>query len=124
MYYREAVGAILVYDLTQRDSLEAVPYWRADIDKNLKYDDSDFPVVLVGNKIDIADEDPTPKMTKYAKENGYVGFFATSAKENVNVTEAVNLLLETVLDDVVKTETETNIVNLEEQIPEEDSGCC
>ena len=126
MYYREAVGALLVYDLTGQESLEAVPYWKADLDKHLKYDDGNFPVMLIGNKSDIADDIPEAKMKKYAKENGYVDFYATSAKENVNVTEAIHALVDSILNDLDKVrDDDSDTVNVNQNEPKSnESGCC
>ncbi|VVB09735.1 unnamed protein product [Arabis nemorensis] len=47
-YYRGAVGAMLVYDLTNRESFDHIPRWleelRALADKNIV-------IILIGNKI-------------------------------------------------------------------------
>lgn len=51
-FYREANGCILVYDVTNESSLEQLVSWR---DETISRVDPEyfFPVVIVGNKIDL-----------------------------------------------------------------------
>ena len=53
-YYLNADAAIVMYDVTQRDTFEEVSYWLSDIKQNIG---PDQPIVyaIVGNKIDLAD---------------------------------------------------------------------
>merc|ERR1719183_1072440 len=48
-YYRGAAGALLVYDITRRDSFEHVSQWLTEARTNA---DADLVVTLVGNKCD------------------------------------------------------------------------
>mmetsp|Transcript_22426 Transcript_22426/g.44013 ORF Transcript_22426/g.44013 Transcript_22426/m.44013 type:complete len:266 (+) Transcript_22426:179-976(+) len=86
-HYRRAVGALLVYDVTNRKSFEALQSW----DKEL----ADWPlhecIMLVGNKVDLYDpENPdhvSPEEHQKAQQQFmYRGSIRTSAKtgENVN----------------------------------------
>lgn len=50
-YYRGAHGIILVYDVTQRSSLERLEGYIADM---VQIGKPNVPAVLVGNKIDMA----------------------------------------------------------------------
>eukprot|EP01051_Picozoa_sp_SAG22_P012921 SAG22_NODE_1392_length_4514_cov_4.559909_1_plen_246_part_00 len=59
-YYREAVGAIVVYDVTKARSFASVKRWKRELDENVAAlsglpPGSDFalPAVLVGNKADL-----------------------------------------------------------------------
>ena len=51
VYYREAVGAIVVYDVMKPSTLQSVRNWKRDLDHNVH--DADFPTILVGNKVRI-----------------------------------------------------------------------
>ena len=51
-YYRNAVGALLVYDITQRSSFESVEKWIKAIKEHA---DPNIVMILVGNKSDLAD---------------------------------------------------------------------
>ena len=53
VYYKEAVGAILVYDLTRKDTFSAIDRWKTDLDSKVVLPDGrNIPCVLVGNKCD------------------------------------------------------------------------
>ncbi|KAF3677383.1 Ras-related protein RABA4c [Capsicum annuum] len=92
-YYRGAVGAMLVYDITKRQSFDHVARWleelRGHADKNIV-------IMLVGNKTDLGTlrAVPTEDAKEFAeKENLF--FIETSALEATNVETAfVNVLTE------------------------------
>ncbi|CAN4080504.1 unnamed protein product [Withania somnifera] len=92
-YYRGSVGAMLVYDITKRQSFDHVARWleelRVHADKNIV-------IMLVGNKTDLGSlrAVPTEDAKEFAeKENLF--FIETSALEATNVDTAfVNVLTE------------------------------
>jgi len=94
VYYKEAVGALIVFDVTREKTFQAVSKWKTDIDDNL----NNIPVVLLANKCDLADK-PVDKemMNQFCKENNFIGWFETSAKENINIDEAGRFLVEHIL---------------------------
>jgi len=94
VYYKEAVGAFVVFDVTREKTFQAVVKWKADIDENLQ----NIPCVLLANKCDLA-EGPIDKemMDHFCKEHRFIGWFQTSAKENINVEEAGRFLVEHIL---------------------------
>ena len=49
VYYRDAVGAILVYDITDRDSFDKVRTW---VEELRLYLSKDTPIAIAGNKCD------------------------------------------------------------------------
>lgn len=54
VYYREAVAALVVFDLARPDSFEATQKWKNDIDAKVTLPNGDpIPVVLVANKCDL-----------------------------------------------------------------------
>ena len=56
LYYRDAVGAIICYDLTDERSFESVQYWINEMIKNTSYNDGGFVMALAGNKCDMPPE--------------------------------------------------------------------
>ena len=52
MYYRGALGALLIFDLTSYESFEHLPQWIEEIRANVK---NEVPFLLVGNKSDLVD---------------------------------------------------------------------
>lgn len=52
MYYKEAVAALVVYDVTRPKTFEAVPKWKSDLDSKVSLPGGDpIPVVLLANKV-------------------------------------------------------------------------
>ena len=53
MYYQGALGAVIVYDLTNYASFEHLSKWIEEVRINIKYE---IPLLLVGSKSDLADQ--------------------------------------------------------------------
>jgi GTPase SAR1 family protein len=53
LYYREAHGALILFDLTSRESFEAVQFW---MNKLEKMSSDNISKILVGNKSDLKHE--------------------------------------------------------------------
>ena len=85
-YYRGAHGIIIVYDVTDPESYEAVDRWLMEIEK---FAGADVSRMLVGNKCDLEAKRKISKddAAAFATEKG-LPFYETSAKENRNVEEA------------------------------------
>ena len=53
VYYKEAVGAFLVFDLTRASTYEAVTKWKNDLDLKVQLPDGrPVPCVLLANKVE------------------------------------------------------------------------
>ncbi|KAJ0061675.1 hypothetical protein NL108_005829 [Boleophthalmus pectinirostris] len=93
VYYREAVGALVVFDVTRASTFEAVLKWKDDLDSKVTLNHGrPVPAVLLANKSDqLASH--SPKLDTFCRENGFVAWFETSAKENTNIEEAANCLV-------------------------------
>ena len=95
-HYRRAVGALLVYDVTNEKSFQAVKRWMEELKDHAE---PDIVIMLVGNKVDLCDRNPEArKITrdageKFAKEHGLL-FEETSAITVVKVKEAFEGLLQ------------------------------
>ncbi|KAL4451772.1 hypothetical protein ABPG75_007434 [Micractinium tetrahymenae] len=85
-YYRGAVGALLVYDVTRQKSFESIPRWLSELREHAS---PDMVVMLVGNKTDLRDqrEVPTEQGQEIAQREGLM-FIETSARDGSNVDEA------------------------------------
>eukprot|EP01087_Luapelamoeba_hula_P025040 TRINITY_DN974_c0_g1_i1.p1 TRINITY_DN974_c0_g1~~TRINITY_DN974_c0_g1_i1.p1 ORF type:complete len:226 (-),score=37.42 TRINITY_DN974_c0_g1_i1:151-780(-) len=130
VYYKEAIGAFIVFDITNSGTFEAVKKWKDDMDAKVTLqEDKPIPVVLLANKCDLV-KTPCNKevMDEYCKENGFVSWFATSAKENTNVDEAVASLIETILQRVghrgVEAKPDHGVVPVHTQKTGGGGGCC
>ncbi|KAI7726313.1 hypothetical protein M8C21_012288 [Ambrosia artemisiifolia] len=90
-YYRGAVGALLVYDVTRHVTFENVERWLKEL---RDHTDSNIVIMLVGNKADLRHlrAVQTEDATSFAeKEHTY--FMETSALESLNVENAFTEVL-------------------------------
>ncbi|XP_046873440.1 ras-related protein Rab-38-like [Hypomesus transpacificus] len=109
VYYREAMGAFIVFDVTRPTTFEAVAKWKEDLDSKLMLaNGQSIATVLLANKCDQGRDVLTNnaiKMDQFCKDHGFVGWFETSAKENVNINEAANFLVKHIMsteNDILK----------------------
>lgn len=91
-YYRGAVGAMLVYDVTKRQSFDHVARW---VEELRAHADTSIVIMLIGNKADLVDsrEVPTEDAVEFAESQGLF-FFETSALTGDNVEPAFLKVLE------------------------------
>jgi small GTP-binding protein len=84
-YCRGSDGAIIMYDITNFDTIKHVPEWVQLIRKNA----GDIPIILVGNiynlekSLDVSGEEGI----KLARKNSLSGFVEISTKTGENVEE-------------------------------------
>ena len=85
-YYRGAAGALLVYDVTRRDTFEHLASWLEDAKQHAN---PNMTIMLVGNKADLEHRRAVAKEegAAFAEEHGLL-FLETSAKTSANVEEA------------------------------------
>ncbi len=98
MFYEQAVGAVFVFDVTNRKSFDGIDAWKQDLVDVLG---ESFPSALVANKIDLADK------RKVSSEDGFekstdlgMLYYETSAKIGDGVDDAFLNLLLLILDKV------------------------
>ncbi|XP_047398680.1 ras-related protein Rab-17 isoform X1 [Sciurus carolinensis] len=86
LYFRGASAALLVYDITRKDSFHKAQQWLADLEKELH--PGEVVVMLVGNKTDLgAQREVTFQEGKEFAESNRLLFMETSAKLNLQVSE-------------------------------------
>ncbi|XP_024629275.1 ras-related protein RABB1c [Medicago truncatula] len=85
-YYRKAADALLVYDITRRETFDHMATWLEDARQHAS---SDTIIMLIGNKSDLACNRvvSTEEGEKFTKENGLM-FMEVSAKSRENIEEA------------------------------------
>ncbi|CAN8231488.1 unnamed protein product [Cochlearia groenlandica] len=90
-YYRGAVGALLVYDITRHITFENVERWLKEL---RDHTDSNIVIMLVGNKADLRHlrATQTEEARSFSeKENMF--FMETSALDSTNVEQAFTHVL-------------------------------
>lgn len=127
-YYKGAIGALLVYDITRRDTFTHVTKWLEEVKSNSS---KHICVILIGNKKDLEDKRQVTyeEGESFARENGLM-FLETSAKTAFNVVEAFNLSAQAILNNIEKTGVDPtenkNKMKIENkpQEPVKKGGCC
>ena len=119
LYYRGATAAMIVFDVTDRESFERARYWVEELERHA---DENAVVALVGNKRDLtravasgdgsdgdgdgSDGDARVVAREVSEEEGKAlceqyamcGYVETSAKEDVGVREAFELIARNVAE--------------------------
>ena len=100
-YYKGAIGALLVYDITRKDTFIHVTKWLEEVRNNSS---KTITVILIGNKKDLEDKRQVTyeEGEAFAKENGLM-FLETSAKTAYNVVESFNLSAQCILNNIERT---------------------
>ncbi|CAA7043155.1 unnamed protein product [Microthlaspi erraticum] len=90
-YYRGALGALLIYDITRRTTFDNIKKWLLEL---RGFANPDTVVVLVGNKSDLRQSrEVDEEEGKTLAESEGLYFLETSALENVNVEEAFLVMI-------------------------------
>uniref|UniRef100_A0A3Q1IF94 Ras-related protein Rab n=1 Tax=Anabas testudineus TaxID=64144 RepID=A0A3Q1IF94_ANATE len=101
VYYREAVGALVVFDMTRLSTFQAILKWKGDLDSKVALSNGrPVPAVLLANKCDQRRNSLCPKLPKlenFSKEYGFVGWYETSAKDNTNIDAAITCLVKNIM---------------------------
>ena len=133
-YYRDAVGAVIIYDITSESSFNKVPYWL----KEIRHHSFNSKIILLGNKSDLVSQREVQTSTafEFARQEGLF-FMEVSAKTNENqgVQSATHVLIGDIVDAMTKGERKSSpkdkLVELKQEglksheaKKSEKSGCC
>ena len=83
-FYRNTSLALIVYDINNKNTFEAVEPWIKDIRDHIK---EEIPLFIVGNKSDLDRNVPLEDAQLYEKSNRAKYFTECSAKTGYNVKE-------------------------------------
>ncbi|KAJ3609103.1 hypothetical protein NHX12_023629 [Muraenolepis orangiensis] len=130
-YYRGAVGALLVYDISKHLTYESAERWLKEL-----YDHADphIVVMLVGNKSDLDSHRtvPTEEARDFAEKRDLM-YMETSALDSTNVESAFNEVLKGIHKKVASKEvtrgsisavTLSNPIGLSGEAKDDSKSCC
>ncbi|XP_026190102.1 ras-related protein Rab-2A [Cyclospora cayetanensis] len=96
-YYRGAAGALLVYDISRRDTFIHLSRWLEEVRQN---SNPHMTIILVGNKADLERREVTfQEGQDFARQNNLI-FLETSAKTSQNVEEAFILTARKIYENI------------------------
>lgn len=95
-YYKGAIGAMLLYDITSQISFNSLPKWLKELHEN---SEEKLVVMLVGNKSDMNELRviKTQEGIKFSEQEKLL-FIETSALDSTNVQESFSQLISTIID--------------------------
>lgn len=95
-YYRNAMGVLILFDVTNKKSFDNVDYWVRNLDE---HGAPGVQKVLVGNKIDLVQKRKVPAADAQALADKYgMMYFETSAKDDTNVEQCFFKLAKQIAD--------------------------
>ncbi|MFX1253892.1 MAG: Rab family GTPase [Promethearchaeota archaeon] len=95
-YYKGACGALIVFDITQIRTFEAVGRWLEELRNSIP---DDIPKILIGNKIDLKNREVAKEQAeKFAKKETML-FYEASALTGENVKKIFIELTKMILKD-------------------------
>ncbi|XP_077319111.1 ras-related protein Rab-27B isoform X1 [Lithobates pipiens] len=95
-FFRDAMGFLLMFDLTSQQSFLNVRNWMSQLQANAYCENPD--IVLIGNKADLSDQrEVNERQAKELADKYGIPYFETSAATGQNVEKSVETLLDLIM---------------------------
>ncbi|XP_052812841.1 uncharacterized protein LOC128240289 [Mya arenaria] len=123
MYYRGAQAAVVVYDITNKNTFERAVKWIKELKQQAN---SQIVIVLAGNKADMAAEKrtvPKEEGQSFAEENNLI-FTEASAKTGMCVGDVFMAIAQTLASHGIPREQQDQNVKLGKDSKKKGGGCC
>ena len=128
LFSKNCHGVVILSEITDNNSLHDTLKWKEAIEQNEHIEN--LPFILIQNKSDLLSESNLKKsqneIERFARENGFKGVFRTSAKNGDNVNEAMNFLIDCVLDNknsgIITNHKEGLVLDANNNSDKEESG--
>ncbi|KAG0380737.1 GTP-binding protein [Mortierella sp. AD032] len=131
VYYRGAMGILLVYDVTDERSFSNIRNWFSNIEQHAS---EGVNKILIGNKCDMPDKKVISKDQGQALADEFgIKFLETSAKSNIGVEEAFYSIAryfsysnstKRMIDTQTNQTQNTNTLVVEDRSGNKGNGCC
>lgn len=121
LFSRDSHGCFVLSDATNPDSIEDTMKWKKVVSDESSFIDGDsLPFIFIQNKIDLIQEREKIKEIEentkdICEKNDISKYFLVSVKENQNIEEALNYLLENIIERLEKYANETHELVFSEQ---------
>ena len=90
IFFKKSIGAFLVYDVTSKDSFEAIEEWYQLL---LQHTDSRIIIMLLGNKKDKENREVPYNVGMQFAMSHNMGFMEVSAKQGIGIFSAFKCLV-------------------------------
>ncbi|XP_060089244.1 ras-related protein Rab-7b [Heteronotia binoei] len=91
-FYKGSDGCVLAFDVMDKDSFESLSYWRKDFLQKVVPTEQSFPMVVLGNKIDLKEREVSKEEASLWCLKKNIAYFEVSAKDDINVVQAFETL--------------------------------
>ena len=91
-YYKNADGVLFVFSLNDPQTFENIENWIKDFEQNVAK--QDIPKFLVGNKNDLENNIGKEILDDFINKNNVLKYISTSAKNNTNIKELFEEMVE------------------------------
>lgn len=107
-YYNGADGALLIFDVTNKESFERINFWMNELNEKKKL--NELGLLLIGNKIDLVNKRIIDKeeAENFAKNNN-LSYYETSALKNININNIIIDIAKQCLNNIKR--NDENIIN-------------
>ena len=112
LFCRNAVGALVVADISNRESIEATISWKEQVDTHVALKNGEpIPMILIVNKYDLVQDVEEEKLEEqmtqafldeFAEQNGFVAALRVSAKTGHNVVQSFSQLVRKIFEKEVQ----------------------
>ncbi|XP_075219781.1 ras-related protein Rab-7L1-like isoform X1 [Lycorma delicatula] len=134
VYYKDAHGCIIMFDLTNKNSFANTLKWKKDVDSKCTLPDgSPIPCMLLANKCDLPHRQVEQmEIETFYKEHNFIGWTETSAKEGLMVNDSMRFLVDVMMkqsgtqglnDDITKNYVQSENFTLTGPVPQEKKIC-
>ncbi len=127
-YYKGAKGALIVYDITRKNTFDNIDKWITDLKLN---GDKNICIIILGNKSDLIDKREINKNDGIKKAEMYkTAFLETSALNGDNISKAFDELIEQIVinnKNIFQDDNENEIdkgINLNDEKNNNNKKCC
>jgi len=107
MYYRSAIAALIVYDITQNDSFNNAKEWVKEIKEKGK---ENCIIVLVGNKCDLPGRMIDYDFAKEYASKSRIFFIESSAKNDIYIQNIFHIITSNYDKSLHKKNNNTNLI--------------
>ena len=103
IFSKDSHGCIVLSDITDPKTLDISIKWKNSVDETVRFlDGSNIPSTLIRNKVDLLENednnDDEEQMKEFCEKNNFLRYYKTSAKTGINIDEAMNFLISTIID--------------------------
>ena len=103
IFSKDSHGCVVLSDITDKKTLDISVKWKNTVDETARFiDNSNIPAILVRNKVDLLENednnDDEEEIKEFCEKNAFLRCFKTSAKTGLNIDEAMNFLITTIID--------------------------